>query len=53
MARLAGIVLPGYPHHIIQRGNRRRDVFFVGDDSAPSLGSLTVLPCTTAPMFYM
>lgn len=32
MARLARIVLPGYPHHIIQRGNRRQDVFFVEDD---------------------
>ena len=28
MARLARVILPGYPHHIIQRGNRRQDVFF-------------------------
>ena len=28
MARLARVVLPGYPHHITQRGNRRQDVFF-------------------------
>jgi putative transposase len=28
MARLARVVLPDYPHHIIQRGNRRQDVFF-------------------------
>ena len=28
MARLARVILPGYPHHITQRGNRRQDVFF-------------------------
>ncbi len=28
MARLARVVVPGYPHHITQRGNRRWDVFF-------------------------
>ncbi len=27
MARLARVVLPGYPHHVTQRGNRRQDVF--------------------------
>ncbi|MDJ0805249.1 MAG: transposase [Gammaproteobacteria bacterium] len=32
MARLARVVLPGYPHHIIQRGNRRQDVFFEESD---------------------
>jgi putative transposase len=32
MARLARVVLPGYPHHIIQQGNRRQDVFFCDDD---------------------
>ena len=32
MARLARIVLPGYPHHITQRGNRRQDVFFEQGD---------------------
>jgi len=31
MARLARVILPQYPHHIIQRGNRRQDVF-IGDD---------------------
>ncbi|MCJ7670390.1 MAG: transposase, partial [Dehalococcoidia bacterium] len=24
MARLARVVVPGYPHHITQRGNRRQ-----------------------------
>ena len=28
MARLARVVLPEYPHHITQHGNRRQDVFF-------------------------
>ena len=32
MARLARVILPGYPHHIIQRGNRRQDVFFRESD---------------------
>src|SRR6056297_3541986 len=28
MARIARVVAPGVPHHIIQRGNRRLDTFF-------------------------
>lgn len=32
MARIARVVAPGYPHHIIQRGNRRQRVFFSDDD---------------------
>ena len=32
MARIARVVAPGYPHHIVQRGNRRMDVFFSDDD---------------------
>ncbi len=32
MARLARVVLPGYPHHITQRGNRQQDVFFKEED---------------------
>jgi putative transposase len=32
MARIARFVLPEYPHHIVQRGNRRLDVFFNDDD---------------------
>ena len=27
MARLARLVIPGYPHHIIQRGNNRQAIF--------------------------
>ncbi len=32
MARLARVVAVGYPHHIIQRGNRRQKVFFADKD---------------------
>src|SRR3989338_5034408 len=32
MARLARLVVPGYPYHITQRGNRRQPVFFCEAD---------------------
>jgi hypothetical protein len=32
MARMARIVIPDYPHHITQRGNRRQKTFFSADD---------------------
>ncbi|MFP6748170.1 MAG: transposase [Alphaproteobacteria bacterium] len=32
MARLARIVVPGIPHHVTQRGNRREEVFFGAED---------------------
>ena len=32
MARLARVVIPGRPHHIIQRGNRRLPTFLCDDD---------------------
>jgi REP element-mobilizing transposase RayT len=31
MARIARIVVPGIPHHITQRGNRRMQTFFEDD----------------------
>lgn len=34
MARLARIVVPGLPHHVTQRGNRRLETFFGDDDYA-------------------
>jgi putative transposase len=37
MARTARIVLPGLPHHVTQRGNRRADVFFTDEDRATYL----------------
>jgi putative transposase len=32
MARMARVVVPGYPHHVTQRGNRRQRVFFCDED---------------------
>jgi putative transposase len=32
MARLARIVVPGVPHHVTQRGNRRETTFFEDGD---------------------
>jgi putative transposase len=32
MARLARVVIPGLPHHVTQRGNRRERVFFEDGD---------------------
>ena len=32
MPRLARVVVPGVPHHITQRGNRRQDAFFCDED---------------------
>ena len=34
MARLARVVVPGMPHLITQRGNRRQQTFFQEDDYA-------------------
>jgi len=34
MARLARIVIPGLPHHVTQRGNRRSQTFFEDGDYA-------------------
>jgi putative transposase len=32
MARLAQIVIPGIPYHIVQRGNRRQKTFWTAED---------------------
>jgi putative transposase len=37
MARLARVVIPGLPHHITQRGNRRQQTFFNDGDYAEYL----------------
>ena len=34
MPRIARVIAPGYPHHIIQRGNRRQQTFFSDADYA-------------------
>jgi putative transposase len=33
MPRIARAVAPGFPHHVIQRGNNRADVFFSPEDN--------------------
>ena len=35
MSRLLRLVVPGYPHHVTQRGNRRGQTFFEDEDYAP------------------
>jgi putative transposase len=32
MTRIARVVVPGFAHHVTQRGNNQQDVFFVDDD---------------------
>ena len=32
MARMPRLVVPGYPHHVTQRGNRRQKTFFCTED---------------------
>lgn len=34
MPRIARAIAPGFPHHIVQRGNNRGDVFFSPEDRA-------------------
>ena len=45
MARLARVVVPGTPHHLTQRGNRRMKAFF-GDDDYRAYLSLLADWCT-------
>ncbi len=40
MARLARVVVPGLPHHVVQRGVRRMDVFFSDADRREYLRQL-------------
>jgi hypothetical protein len=46
MARIARVALPGYPHHLTQRGNRRQRTFFRKDDVlvAPLSPIMLLLP---------
>jgi putative transposase len=41
MARLARLVIPGLPHHVTQRGNRRQQTFFNDSDYAAYLELLS------------
>ena len=36
MARIARLVVPNFPHHVTQRGNRRAQVYLCLDDYALS-----------------
>ena len=40
MARLPRLTVPGYPHHLIQRGNNRQAIFAVGADYEALLSML-------------
>lgn len=40
MARLSRVVIPGIPHHVIQRGNGRQRTFFEEGDYARYLDLL-------------
>ena len=42
MARLPRLTLPGYPHHIIQRGNNRQAIFTTTADYQALLGLIEV-----------
>ena len=42
MARIARVVVPEFPHHIIQRGNRRQKVFFNEGDYSEYLRLLNI-----------
>jgi putative transposase len=37
MARISRVVVPNIPHHVVQRGNRRQNVFFQEDDKTTYL----------------
>lgn len=41
MARMARLVVPGHPHHVTQRGNRREPVFFGDEDYRVYLAMLS------------
>lgn len=45
MARLPRIVIPGVPHHVTQRGNRRLPIFFSDEDREEYL---TLIACAAA-----
>ncbi len=47
MARLARLVVPGLPHYVTQRGNRRLPVFF-GDDDYRAYVALLAESCAKA-----
>jgi len=48
MGRLVRTVVPGYPHPVTQRGNRRLPIFFCGEDYQAYVG--LVVEHAAAPM---
>ncbi|WP_223296636.1 transposase [Thiorhodovibrio frisius] len=54
MARLPRVVVPGLPHHVTQRGNRRQQTFFSDDDYTEyrRLLSLSCRACETRVLAY-
>lgn len=42
MARIARVVIPDFPHHVVQRGNRRMKTFFSDSDYMRYISELTV-----------
>lgn len=40
MSRVARVVVPGFPHHMTLRGNRRADIFETDGDWKAYLGFL-------------
>src|SRR5688572_31763512 len=40
MPRRSRLILPGFPHHIVQRGHRRSDVFMTEHDRSSYLQTL-------------
>jgi putative transposase len=41
MSRIARVIVPGIPHHITQRGNRRQQTFFCDDDYRAYIGLMS------------
>lgn len=54
MARIARVVVPDYPHHVTQRGNRRQPTFLCEDDYATylSLMAASCAACGTEVLAY-
>ncbi len=48
MARIARVVVPGFPHHVTQRGNRRQPTFFSDSDYRHYLDLLRRFTAETA-----
>jgi putative transposase len=45
MPRMSRVIVPGVPHHVTQRGNRREDIFFTDEDRQRYLQLLLEYSC--------